>query len=905
MLPNTGCRALCVFLVVISATGVSAAQFPFNLPWDDSSANLTNLSSMNHMPAGALGLVTVGTDGHLYTGSERIRFLGVNFSNASCFPQHADAERIARRLARFGINAVRFHLMDAYWGGQGTDLTIFDLPSGGTRRLSESSLDKLDYFFAELKKNGIYSDLNLLTGRDFRSSDGLDPAIDSMEWKDQQTPAMFDPTMIELQKEFARQLLGHRNPYTGLTYAEDPALALVEICNEHGLLHGWHAGMIDRLPGAFSGQLQVRWNSFLKTRYANHAALFAAWGISTPPGSQMLVNPGFYNGMSSWNVEQHQGARVIASVASDGPGLIPALRLQVTQTSPVDWHIQVNQGGLNVSTGSVYTLRFRAKSQTPATIQVGVGQAHDPWQGLGFSRDVPLSSQWQQFEYVFVLSGSDTNARLNFGRMCTALNTFWFADLSLAPGGSMGVLPDENLDTQTIRVITKSEAANRNQVAQRDWVEFLWTLEERYWNEIRNYIKNDLGTNAPIIGTVVGNSTPNLMAQMDVIDSHAYWHHPSFEISWGSPWWIGNTSMIDDPSGGTISGLARKRVSGKPFIVSEYNHPAPMSFDAETFLILSAYGALQDWDGIFGYTYADSTRNWNADIQDGYFHLHRSPGKFMNFLIAANIFRRGDVRAAKRLMGVSMGREKELDLLPSAGSWRLVDGADVGMPAELSFESRIVLATEGVQLPAEALPPVYIHPPGPRYLSDTDELYWDFGTRTLRIDTPRTKSIVGYAVGKVFDLSGILFRPTSSLQNWAAISLTVTQGPDVSNARRMLLCAQGMSWNTGMTYLLYPSRAPAAFPPPSGVDVTLGSWGTAPVLSEGIGCEIVLPHAAARVKVYALDERGDRKAAVPVSAEAGKAAFIIGEAYQTLWYEIEIGRDTRPSPRGPGRPGPR
>ncbi len=76
------------------------------------------------------------------------------------------------------------------------------------------------------------------------------------------------------------------------------------------------------------------------------------------------------------------------------------------------------------------------------------------------------------------------------------------------------------------------------------------------------------------------------------------------------------------------------------------------------------------------------------------------------------------------------------------------------------------------------------------------------------------------------------------------------------------------------------------------------------MLSEGIGCEIVLPYAAARVKVYALDERGDRKAAVPVSEEAGKAAFRIGENFQTLWYEIEIGRDTRSRPRGPGRSGP-
>ncbi len=189
------------------------------------------------------------------------------------------------------------------------------------------------------------------------------------------------------------------------------------------------------------------------------------------------------------------------------------------------------------------------RRRRPATIQVGVGQAHDPWQGLGFSRDVPLTTSWQQFEYVFLLTGSDTNARLNFGRMCTSLNTFWFADFSLTPGGSMGVFADENLDAGTMRIITKNEAANRNQVAQRDWVEFLWNLEEKYWNEIRNYVKNDLGTKAPIVGTVVGNSTPNLMAQMDVIDSHAYWHHPSFEISWGGPLVDRELSMLKDSPG--------------------------------------------------------------------------------------------------------------------------------------------------------------------------------------------------------------------------------------------------------------------------------------------------------------------------------------------------------------------
>jgi hypothetical protein len=41
--------------------------------------------------------------------------------------------------------------------------------------------------------------------------------------------------MIELQKEYAQQLLGHESPYTKLKYTYDPAVALVEINNENAL----------------------------------------------------------------------------------------------------------------------------------------------------------------------------------------------------------------------------------------------------------------------------------------------------------------------------------------------------------------------------------------------------------------------------------------------------------------------------------------------------------------------------------------------------------------------------------------------------------------------------------------------------------------------------------------------
>ena len=62
--------------------------------------------------------------------------------------------------------------------------------------------------------------------------------------------------------------------------------------------------------------------------------------------------------------------------------------------------------------------------------------------------------------------------------------------------------------------------------------------------------------------------------------------------------------------------------------------------------------------------------------------------------------------------------------------------------------------------------------------------------------------------------------------------------------------------------------------------------GIAPSLVECIGAEIRIP-TKIPVKVWALDERGQRGIQAPVKMQNGKAIFRIGSEYKTLWYEIE------------------
>src|SRR5437870_3413819 len=130
--------------VLASSALASAPQpsrlVPFVLPWDDASPGVTNASAWLHKPAGKFGPVHAGKDGHLYAGAQRIRFFGVNLCFDATLPRKEDADKIAARMAKFGINVVRFHHMDMFAFPAG----IRARNSTSTSDLDPEALDRLD-----------------------------------------------------------------------------------------------------------------------------------------------------------------------------------------------------------------------------------------------------------------------------------------------------------------------------------------------------------------------------------------------------------------------------------------------------------------------------------------------------------------------------------------------------------------------------------------------------------------------------------------------------------------------------------------------------------------------------------------------------------------------------------------
>ena len=202
---------------------------PFTLTWDDAPIDLSFLYA-DERPAGKHGFLTAQGDRMVFEDGAEARFWGACFNSGANFPSHADSEIIARRLAKFGLNMVRTHQMDAEWSTPNLFQFNRAQPKDHTRSFDPDSLDRLDYLIHCLKREGIYLYLDLLTYRQFRPGDG----VEAWEQLGQAGKPWdyFAPRLIELQKEFNRDLWTHHNPYTGLAYKDDPAIALTEIVNE-------------------------------------------------------------------------------------------------------------------------------------------------------------------------------------------------------------------------------------------------------------------------------------------------------------------------------------------------------------------------------------------------------------------------------------------------------------------------------------------------------------------------------------------------------------------------------------------------------------------------------------------------------------------------------------------------
>jgi hypothetical protein len=611
---------LSLILVSCLCGGTAADTFvPFVIPAKPNKDSPIAISSIEPIDTNDARLVV--RSGHFYCGDERVRLWGVNLSFGANLPKHEDAAYVAARLAAAGVNAVRCHHMDTDRWPRG----LWNAEDG--KSIAPEALDRLDFFIDQLARHGIFVNINLHVGREHSRYLGLPKPNREYD----KICNIFTPALIEAQEQYARELLAHVNRYRKVRYADDPAVAILEITNENSFFMWGSENTLRTLPPYYADILQSKFNVWLKERYGSDKKLREAWAPGTEPlGKNLLTNGDFQESArdlsipEGWNLEQHLGCK--AAVSRQSYKSKKALRIDIGKADETEWHLQLNQRNLSVKAGQYYTVLFEAAGDEPRQIGCGVGQADSPWANLGLSRRVELTPEWQKFHFGFVAKADENNGRLSFSFSGSRI-PIHLANVELRPGGRVSLSSNESIADGSIALFADNESPGRT----LDRMRFLAETEKAYFDGMRNFIRKELGCGALVTGTIVfGPLGLYAQSDMDFIDAHAYWQHPRFP---GRPWdpdnWIiEQKPMTDYPHEATLFRLAAERLDGKPFTVSEYNHPAPLDAQAECVPMIASFAAAQDWDGIWLYTYSHSSDSWDREIMNGYFDIDTNPAKW-------------------------------------------------------------------------------------------------------------------------------------------------------------------------------------------------------------------------------------------------------------------------------------
>lgn len=830
--------------------------FEFVIPGLDATKTPVDMSFLNPKPAGEDGITRI-ENGHFVDGAGNpLRLLGTNLTFSSAFPDKEAAPKIAAHLRKLGVNVVRFHHMDNGSTPRGIwnkEMDSFD----------PGQLDKLDWIIYQFKQNGIYTNINLHVSRNYP---GL-PMDLSRTFNYGKSLDHFYRPFIDMQKEYARELLTHKNPYTETTYTQEPAVMFVEINNENTLVQNWNSLL--ELPDPFKSSLLEQWRAWLKSHYRNTDELRFAWGtISEPLEDELLTNRDFSDGTQGWSLQTGTSSEASLEVLRNGlnPGE-NALQVTTIKQGENSWDLQLHQLGLTLENGAPYTLRFWAKSDEERNIGAGVRLQESPWRFLGLQKTIRLKPQWQEFNFVFQAQVAEPGlARLDF-EFRNQIGQFWFADLSLKRGGEMGLPKDQSLEDNNIDLPPTDSSIN----IRKDFWNFLFDTEMSYSQEMVKFLKDDLIIKAFVsvtqasYGGISGVYREGELS--DYTDMHSYWQHPRFpRIPWSrTDWDIANTSMVRDQDGGTLTRLAIHRVYEKPFTVSEYDHPAPSSYTAEMFPILASYAAFQDWDGLYQFDYGGD--NWDRRRITGFFSMNGHPGKLAFLPIAAVMFRMNGVSAGTHTVLLNMPPKDVVSHLSLNGtnagaSWR---GAGAPSALAMMYPVAVQFKDDGLALSDK------IDESSVKWMSSTEQIVWDNADQKVAlytVNSPAVRAAIGYLGGRGVTLGDISIEMPETETNWASIAMATLDGKPISESGKILLVATGRVENTNMGW--NETRTSVS-----------DKWGIEPTVAEGIPATITFAEPK-KLRIQALDGTGMPKGDVPY--EKGK--FTIGSKYETLWYLI-------------------
>ena len=361
----------------------------------------------------------------------------------------------------------------------------------------------------------------------------------------------------------------------------------------------------------------------------------------------------------------------------------------------------------------------------------------------------------------------------------------------------------EDATQGSVRRLRKSDFAAASYGRFADESAFYAGIERSWFEDMTTYLKDNLGVKQIILGASDHNQGLNNplhlenLARMGITDGHFYWQHPEFPDRDGllKDWFIGNTPMVDDADRNVIARVARSKVKGLPYLVSETNCPFPNDFAAGFITILAAYGRFQDWDGIFLYTY-NETQSDDAPLEGAirsFFSIANDPIKMAETATAGLAFLRGDVQTARQTI------ERHIQRATLIESQRTPLDATPYLVPYLSGRLALThgLAIASFDAAENAPQPGKIMLDETNILSDTGELNWQAlpGNGRVFVDTPSWQAVIG-RVGEMATQNLV----TNHATPYAVIQIISLDDQTLAQSGKILLLTTARAANTDMSW---------------------------------------------------------------------------------------------------------
>ena len=249
---------------------------------------------LREAPAGKYGRV-VARNGHFEFEAKKgvkQRFYGANLCSSSLFLTDAEIDQVLTRFERLGYNTFRIHHYDRVIA-EPQSYARNAIYNPGT---ATNALERLDKLVAEAGRRGFYLTIDLFTVRDVKWTDcGIDRP-GRIPWRLYKMLLGFHEGVYADWEKFVQLAMGHRNPYNGLTWAEDPAIAFVCLVNE-GV-----TPLTARMPDGVAEEpiLRKAWAEWLAEKRANDPSYCPEAETGTfPPGARNEATVRFVSEMEA------------------------------------------------------------------------------------------------------------------------------------------------------------------------------------------------------------------------------------------------------------------------------------------------------------------------------------------------------------------------------------------------------------------------------------------------------------------------------------------------------------------------------------------------------------------------------------------------------------------------------